>query len=167
MSCFAVSRLTGRVGRSKQKERSPCLPDLPTRIKQKSPSKRKSGHSVPKVEIVQELPVQLPATQQQVAGLTQPHPYQPALIQHHRDSSLTPVPPSSPQPSPYPQHYSPYFHYGSPQQSHQINQQRHMSPIRNHSGSVPPSPNLNGMRSPSRQRKNVTTYSTLEVRKFP
>ena len=164
MSCFAVSRLTGRVGRSK-KEQSPCLPDLPlppSPVKQQSPSKRKSSQIVPHVEIVQELPLY-------------PHQGAPPLQHpHHRDASLTPVPPSSPQPSPYPQHYTPYFHYGGGGQNQGVphpQQSRHMSPHRGHNsggggGSVPPSPNLNGMRSPSRQRKSVNQvqYSTLEVR---
>merc|ERR1712001_485392 len=63
-----------------------------------------------------------------------------------RESSVTPVPPSSPQ----------------QQYQYQYHQYRHMSPHRSVGGSVPPSPALSGCRSPSRQR-NTPTYSTLEV----
>ena len=80
----------------------------------------KKASALPNVEIVQEVP---------------------------RESSVTPVPPSSPQ----------------QQYQYQYHQYRHMSPHRSVGGSVPPSPALSGCRSPSRQR-NTPTYSTLEVR---
>ena len=72
-----------------------------------------------------------------------------------RESSMTPVPPSSPQ-------CYQYYQYNYPSMP-PSQQQRHMSPHRSCNGSVPPSPALSGVgcRSPSRQRKN--TYSTLEV----
>jgi hypothetical protein len=152
MSCFAVSRLTGRL---KNRETSPALPDFtPHKTNQNVSSgvgnKRKSNN-IPSVEIVQEV-VQVQQQQQHYAAGLPPMP-------PPRESSMTPIPPSSPQPSPYHQHS--HYYYGQPQQQQQ-QQQRHMSPHRSCSGSVPPSPALSGCRSPSRQRKNA--YSTLEVR---
>ena len=136
MSCFAVSRLL------KHKENSPA----PSAPQQQSPPplsggpeggggflvnknghfrSRKANNSLPNVEIVQEMP---------------------------RESSMTPVPPSSPQ----------HQHQYQYQYHHQQYPPRHMSPHRSCGGSVPPSPALSGCRSPSRQR-NTPTYSTLEV----
>ena len=137
MSCFAVSRLL------KHKENSPA----PAAPQQQSPPpplsggpeggggflvnknghfrSRKANNSLPNVEIVQEMP---------------------------RESSMTPVPPSSPQ----------HQHQYQYQYHHQQYPPRHMSPHRSCGGSVPPSPALSGCRSPSRQR-NTPTYSTLEV----
>ena len=136
MSCFAVSRLL------KHKEDSPSPP--PSAQQQPPLSSggpeggggflsnknghfrsRKANNSLPNVEIVQEMP---------------------------RESSMTPVPPSSPQ----------HQHQYQYQYHHQQYPPRHMSPHRSCGGSVPPSPALSGCRSPSRQR-NTPTYSTLEV----
>ena len=120
MSCFAVSRLL------KHKEESPPPPNSQS-CSEVSPKnglhfRSKKASALPNVEIVQEVP---------------------------RESSVTPVPPSSPQ----------------QQYQYQYHQYRHMSPHRSVSGSVPPSPALSGCRSPSRQR-NTPTYSTLEVRNY-
>ena len=138
MSCFAVSRLL------KHKENSPA----PSAPQQQSPPplsggpegggggflvnknghfrSRKANNSLPNVEIVQEMP---------------------------RESSVTPVPPSSPQ----------HQHQYQYQYQYQYPPPRHMSPHRScGGGSIPPSPALSGCRSPSRQR-NTPTYSTLEV----
>ena len=129
MSCFAVSRLL------KHKEESPppaaaqqnqhaghqpapVCPDSPFKS---GHFRSKKANALPNVEIVQEI--------------------------NPRESSVTPVPPSSPQ----------------QQYQYQYHQYRHMSPHRSCGGSVPPSPALSGCRSPSRQR-NTPTYSTLEVR---
>ena len=139
MSCFAVSRLL------KHKEDSPPLsaqqqqqPPLSSgggpegggggflvNTKNGHFRSRKANNSLPNVEIVQEMP---------------------------RESSMTPVPPSSPQ----------HQHQYQYQYHHQQYPPRHMSPHRSCGGSVPPSPALSGCRSPSRQR-NTPTYSTLEV----
>ena len=139
MSCFAVSRLL------KHKENSPA-PSAPQHQSPPPPlsggpegggggflvnknghfRSRKANNSLPNVEIVQEMP---------------------------RESSVTPVPPSSPQH----QHQYQYQY-----QQYQYQYPRHMSPHRSCGGSIPPSPALSGCRSPSRQR-NTPTYSTLEV----
>jgi len=132
MSCFAVSRLAGRLKNNKEGSPDSAILTEITTKNVKAVSASKKGHNLPSVEILQEVPPPPP-----------------------RESSMTPVPPSSPQ-------CYQYYQYNYPSMP-PSQQQRHMSPHRSCNGSVPPSPALSGVgcRSPSRQRKN--TYSTLEV----